>query len=192
VVNKSDDSVATSIRTIRPGDQFWPELWRHIADPPDEIYFQGDPSWLAKPMLAIVGTRRTTARGLAVAKGLAQALTLRGWVIVSGMALGIDTAAHEGALLSGSGTVAVMGTGPDIVYPRANTSLHTEIVANGCVLTELAPGVPPLRHHFPRRNRLIAALARGVVVVEAPLQSGAMHTARIALDYDREDRKSVV
>lgn len=157
-----------------------------MADPPDQIHIQGNPSWLNRPILAIVGTRRTTSRGLAVAKGLALALTLRGWTIVSGMALGIDTAAHEGALQAGGGTIAVMGTGLDLIYPRSNRDLHARIVAVGCVITEYESGVPPLRHHFPQRNRLIAGLARGVIVVEAPLQSGAMHTANVALDYDRE------
>jgi DNA processing protein len=121
-----------------------------------------------------------------VATGLARALALRGWTIVSGLALGIDTAAHTGALEASGATVAVMGTGPDQIYPRANQHLHARLVASGCSLTEYAPGMPPLPHHFPTRNRLIAALAQAVIVVEAPLKSGAMHTANVALDYDRE------
>lgn len=147
---------------------------------------QGDPLWLNKPTLAIVGTRRATNRGLALAEGLARALSLRGWTIVSGLARGIDAAAHRGALAAGGSTIAVMGTGPDLIYPRSHQQLHGEVVSSGCSVTQYQPGTPPLKHHFPARNRLIAALARAVIVIEAPLQSGAMHTANVALDYDRE------
>lgn len=164
----------------------WPALWRHIPDPPAVIHVVGDPTWLTCPTLAIVGTRRATNRGLALAGGLARALAVRGWTITSGLALGIDGAAHRGALAAGGGTVAVMGTGPELVYPRAHRGLQTEILRTGCCLTEFPPGTPPLRHNFPKRNRLIAALSLAVVVVEAPLTSGALHTARLALDYDRE------
>ncbi len=167
-------------------DHRWPSLWRHIPDPPATAHVQGDPHWLKSPAVAIVGTRRATNRGLAVAAGLAQALSLRGWVIVSGLATGIDAAAHQGALDVGGGTVAVMGTGPDLIYPRANQGLHAAVIKQGCSVTEYEPGTPPLKHHFPARNRLIAALARAVIVVEAPLKSGAMHTANVALEYDRE------
>jgi len=175
-----------AVVTFGQADTRWPTLWRQIPDPPQMIHVQGDPAWLQRPAIAIVGTRRATNRGLAVAFGLAQALSLQGWTVVSGLARGIDAAAHRGALDAAGGTVAVMGTGPDRIYPRVNRGLHAEVVVSGCSLTEYAPGTPPLKHHFPTRNRLIAALARGVIVVEAPLQSGAMHTANVALDYDRE------
>jgi len=157
-----------------------------MADPPPAIHILGDAGWLNRPAVAIVGTRKASNRGLAVAEGLARALGLRGWTIVSGMARGIDAAAHRGALAAKAGTVAVMGTGPDLIYPREHAKLQSEIIAGGCCITEYEPGTPPLKHHFPRRNRLIAALARAVIVVEAPLHSGAMHTANVALDYDRE------
>lgn len=157
-----------------------------MPDPPEELHVQGDPAWLNRPALAIVGTRRASNRGLAVAEGLARTLSLRGWVIVSGLARGVDAAAHRGALSAGGGTVAVMATGPDLIYPRSHVGLHGEVACQGCNVTEHAPGTPPLKHHFPHRNRLIAALSRAVIVVEAPLRSGAMHTARVALDYDRE------
>lgn len=157
-----------------------------MPDPPEILHIQGDKAWLNRPALAIVGTRRASNRGLAVAEGLARALSLRGWVIVSGLARGVDAAAHRGALSAGGGTVAVMATGPDLIYPRSHSGLHRDVVAQGCSITEHLPGTPPLKHHFPHRNRLIAALARAVIVVEAPLRSGAMHTARVALDYDRE------
>lgn len=174
------------MRRLGADDEGWPVLWRHIADPPKAIFVRGDTDWLNRPALAIVGTRRASSRGLAVATGLARALAWRGWVIVSGLAAGIDGAAHHGALAANGGTVAVMGTGLDRVYPTIHYQLCADIVSRGCVLSEYPAGVPPLRHHFPRRNRLIAALCRGVIVVEAPLQSGAMHTAAVALDYDRE------
>ncbi len=183
---QSKDQPLAGFLHLKPTDLRWPELWRHIPDPPSSVYVQGDPGWLNKPTLAIVGTRRATNRGLALAEGLARALALRGWTIVSGMASGIDAAAHRGTLGASGSTIAVMGTGPDLVYPRAHRQLHTEVIANGCSVTEYSPGTPPLKHHFPARNRLIAALARAVIVVEAPLQSGAMHTANVALDYDRD------
>jgi DNA processing protein len=186
VVENNTGAAADRFITLTPKDEHWPELWRHMADPPERIYCAGDPCLLNRPTIAIVGTRRATSRGLAIARGLAQALVLKGWTIASGMALGIDTSAHDGALSGHGGTVAVMGTGPDLVYPRANTELHQKILSNGCAITEYDIGTPPLKHHFPRRNRLIAGLSRGVLVVEAPLQSGAMHTARVALDYDRD------
>lgn len=171
---------------LTAGDSQWPALWRHMADPPPSVHVLGDSRWLNQPALAIVGTRRASNRGLALAEGLARALALRGWTIVSGLALGIDGAAHRGALAARGGTVAVLGNGPDYCYPRVHRGLQADVVAGGCVLTEYPPGTPPLKHHFPRRNRLIAGLVRAVVVVEAPLQSGAMHTARVALDHDRE------
>jgi DNA processing protein len=171
---------------LGPADLHWPALWRHIPDPPHQLYVQGDPVWLNRPALAIVGTRRPTNRGLAVAAGLGAALARLGWTIVSGLAHGIDGAAHQGALDAGGTSVAVMATGPDLVYPRAHVALHAAVIAHGCSVTEHSPGTAPLRHHFPVRNRLIAALCQGVIVVEAPLRSGAMHTARVAVEYDRE------
>jgi DNA processing protein len=184
--HESESAGVPDVLRIEPHDQCWPGLWRHIPDPPEILHIQGDKAWLNRPALAIVGTRRASNRGLAVAEGLARALSLRGWVIVSGLARGVDAAAHRGALSAGGGTVAVMATGPDLIYPRSHSGLHRDVVAQGCSITEHLPGTPPLKHHFPHRNRLIAALARAVIVVEAPLRSGAMHTARVALDYDRE------
>ncbi len=164
----------------------WPPLWRELDDPPAGVHVLGDPAVLSRPCLGIVGTRRATARGLAVAHGLAAQLAGAGWVIVSGLARGIDAAAHRGALAAGGATVAVMATGPDLCYPPAHRGLLAQIVGQGCALTELAPGAPPLKHHFLRRNRLLAGLVRGLVVVEAPATSGALHTARLALEAGRE------
>jgi DNA processing protein len=171
---------------IKPGHPHWPRLWEQINDPPTEVRVRGNAAVLNEPALAIVGTRRASARGLAVARGLAAELAAHGWVIVSGLALGIDGEAHRGALSVLGRSVGVMATGSDLVYPSAHRSLKTELETEGCTLTEFPPGTPPLKFHFPRRNRLIAGLARGVVVVDAPRKSGAMLTAMLALDYNRE------
>ena len=157
-----------------------------MTDPPAEIHVRGDLTVLNGPTVAMVGTRRATPRGLAVARGLAAELAAHGWIIVSGLALGIDGEAHRGALSVQGKSVGVMATGSDRVYPSAHGRLRDRLDASGCTLTEFSSGTPPLKHHFPRRNRLIAGLARGVIVVEAPYKSGAMLTAMLALDYDRE------
>jgi DNA processing protein len=157
-----------------------------MPDPPAEVNVRGDLTVLNGPSIAMVGTRRATPRGLAVARGLAAELAAHGWVIVSGLALGIDGEAHRGALSVQGKSVGVMATGSDRVYPAAHRRLRERLETSGCTLTEFPAGTPPLKHHFPRRNRLIAGLAQGVIVVEAPYKSGAMLTAMLALDYDRE------
>jgi len=139
-----------------------------------------------EPSVAIVGTRQATPRGMAVTVRLAGDLALSGWVIVSGLARGIDASAHRGALEAGGRTVAIMGTGIDRTYPSIHAGLRREIDRKGCSVTELEPGAPPLAFHFPRRNRLVSGLAQAVVVVEAPVRSGAMLTAYQALDQGRE------
>jgi DNA processing protein len=146
----------------------------------------GDAAVLARPAVAIVGTRTATPRGLAVSERIAAELASCGWVVVSGLALGIDGAAHRGALAAEGITIGVMATGIDQTYPARHRELRTRIEERGCVVTELPRGVGPRRFLFPRRNRLIAALARGVVVVEAPRRSGALLTALLALDLGRE------
>jgi DNA processing protein len=168
------------------GHDCWPPLWREMNDPPVEITVAGQEEHLTRPALAIVGTRAATPRGLAVAEGLARALAAAGWVIVSGLARGIDAAAHRGALGAGGVTVAIMGTGVDRTFPAGHAALRRRIEGQGCVVTELPDGAPPLRHHFPKRNRLIAGMAQGVLVVEAPLRSGALLTAYLGLDLCRE------
>ena len=171
---------------LRRGAPGWPELLDQLHDTPPSLHTVGDAALLLRPCLAIVGTRRATPRGLAVARTLGAQLAARGRTVVSGLALGIDGAAHRGALDAGGPTVAVMATGPDTTYPPAHRGLRREIEAAGCTVTECAPGTPPLRYAFPRRNRLIAGLSRAVIVVEAPLRSGALLTAQLALDADRE------
>jgi len=181
-----DPAAPAGCRTLTPENPGWPELWREMADPPESVQFTGEPGGLAGPAVAIVGTRRATPRGVALARALSAALAARGWTIVSGLALGIDAAAHRGALDVGGITVGVMGTGIDLTYPAIHRGLRREIEARGCVVTEFPPGTGPRRFHFPRRNRLIAGLVRAVVVVEAPLRSGALSTASLALDYNRD------
>jgi DNA processing protein len=171
---------------LHPEHPHWPRLWRQINDPPSGVYVRGQVDILNAPSIAMVGTRRATNRGLAVARALAAELAAHGWVIVSGLALGIDGQAHRGALSVQGRSVGVMATGSDRMYPTAHRKLRARLEENGCTLTEFPRGTPPLKYHFPRRNRLIAGLARGVIVVEAPVKSGAMLTAMLALDYNRE------
>jgi len=134
----------------------------------------------------MVGTRRASVRGLALAHHLAGQLVARGWTVVSGLALGIDAACHRGAVEAGGRSVAVMATGVDRTYPWQNRGLRQEIDRLGCCLSEFPAGTGPRKFHFPRRNRLIAGLSTAVIVVEAPRRSGALLTAEFALDYNRE------
>jgi len=171
---------------LRPTDRRWPPLWGQLRDPPRIITVVGDANWLKERSLAIVGTRKATARGLAVATTLAAELSQQGWVIVSGLAKGIDGAAHHGALEAGGGTVAIMGTGIDRTYPIEHRGLRRLIEARGCVVTEMPVGAQPTKWSFPRRNRLIAGMVEGVIVVDAPARSGALLTAYLASDLGRE------
>jgi DNA processing protein len=160
-----------------------------IADPPMVLYVQGNPAALNQPAVGIVGARNATPQGIANARLFAQSLAEKNVTVISGMALGIDAAAHEGALnatLNSFATVAVVGTGIDRVYPAAHRDLAHRIAAQGAVVSEFPIGTPPLPHHFPRRNRLISGLSRGVLVVEAALRSGSLITARVAGEQGRE------
>lgn len=168
------------------GDATYPSLLLQTADPPVLLFADGDPAWLARPMLAIVGSRNASAQGLDNARAFAQALGDAGYTVVSGLAAGIDGAAHEGALAGTGGTVAVIGTGPDIVYPSRHRQLATRIRARGLILSEYLPGTPPVAANFPPRNRIIAGLAQGTLVVEAALKSGSLITARLAAEAGRE------
>ncbi len=175
---------------LAPGDPRFPHLLLQTADPPLLLYVQGDPAALSRPALAIVGSRGATPQGLENARAFARALAAQGWVVVSGLALGIDAAAHEGALeahaYGGAATVAVVGTGPDRVFPARHRALAHRIAGGGALVSEYAPGMPPLREHFPERNRLIAGLTQGTLVVEAALASGSLITARLASEAGRE------
>jgi DNA processing protein len=171
---------------ITPDHPSFPPLLLQTADPPLLLYVQGRLDVLAAPAVAVVGSRRPTAQGLDHAREFSAALASGGWVIVSGLAQGIDAAAHEAALASGQATVAVMGTGPDRVYPSAHRELARRIAAQGAVVSEYPPGTPALPEHFPQRNRIIAGLTRGTLVVEAAPRSGSLITARLAAEAGRE------
>ncbi len=168
------------------GDDAWPPALLQAADPPLLLYVRGDPGMLSRPSLAIVGSRQATAQGKDNARAFAQALGEQGYVVVSGLAQGIDAAAHEGALAGPAGTIAVVGTGLDRNYPPRHADLAARIAAQGALVSEYAPGTPPLPEHFPQRNRIIAGLTQGTLVVEAALRSGSLITARQASEAGRE------
>lgn len=168
------------------GSPDYPVLLENTVRPPPLLFVRGDPACLSLPQLAVVGSRRATRGGLDNARAFSALLAASGFAITSGLALGIDAEAHRAALTTGR-TVAVMGTGWDQVYPRANRSLYDAIVAGGgAVVSEFSAGVPPLRTNFPRRNRIISGLSCGVLVVEAAVRSGSLITARYALEQGRE------
>jgi DNA processing protein len=163
---------------------FPPEL-HSIPTPPDALYTLGNPDTLNAPRVAIVGTRRPSLYGERVTRKLASTLAEAGACIVSGMALGIDSFAHEAALKANGRTVAVLGTGIDYIYPPSNATLYHEILNKGLIISEFGPGTKTFRGCFPRRNRIIAGLAQVTIVVEAGPKSGASITARYALDANR-------
>ncbi len=163
----------------------YPERLKSLPDPPPWLYVKGERALLRRPMLAIVGSRNATPQGRRDAAAFAQALAGAGLVIVSGLALGIDTAAHEGAL-SGGTSVAVVGTGLDRVYPARNRDLAHRLAARGTIVSEFPLGTPPRPGQFPRRNRIISGLSLGVLVVEAAVDSGSLITARLAAEQGRE------
>jgi DNA processing protein len=164
----------------------FPPLLREISDPPVVLFLRGKPATLSLPQLAIVGSRKASPAGLDTARQFAARLGRAGLAITSGLALGVDAAAHAAAIAAGATTLAVCGTGPDIIYPRAHGRLAQAITAAGAVLTEFPPGSGPRRANFPRRNRIISGLALGVLVVEAGERSGALITARLAANQGRE------
>ena len=168
------------------GDPDYPASLLEIGDPPPVLYCMGRRELLAQPAFAIVGSRNATPQGCADAEAFAAALSAAGLAIVSGLALGIDAAAHRGGLTGAGSSIAVIGTGPDRVYPARNRDLAHELAARGLVLSEFAVGTPPQKQNFPRRNRLVSGLARGVLVVEATLSSGSLITARLAGEQGRE------
>lgn len=175
-----------SARIIPLGSRDYPRLLAEIHDPPPLLYVAGDVRALTRPQFAIVGSRRCSSAGERAAGEFARALAGAGFSICSGMALGIDAAAHRAALALDGPTVAVMGTGIEQTYPRRHGALAGSIVQHGALVTEFPPGVPPRREHFPRRNRLISGMSVGVLVVEATLQSGSLVTARLAAEQNRE------
>jgi DNA processing protein len=167
-------------------DADYPALLREIGAAPPGLFVAGDPGKLWLPQIAVVGARSATAGGLANARSFAQHLAAAGFTVTSGLAEGVDAAAHAAALDAGAATIAVMGTGPDLVYPRRHRDLAARIAAGGALVSEFPPGVQARPDHFPRRNRIIAGLSLGVLVVEASVQSGSLITARLAGEQGRE------
>jgi DNA processing protein len=190
----SDDLIEADLRWleraehhfIRWGSDEYPPLLAQLTDAPIGLYVHGDPHVLCMPQLAIVGSRNPTPSGRENAHEFAAHLARCGLTITSGLALGIDTASHEGALAGGGKTIAVCGTGVDISYPPSNAGLAEAIAAQGALISEFPLGAPALKGHFPRRNRIISGLALGTLVVEAAVQSGSLITARLASEQGRE------
>ena len=179
-----DQITTAGWRWIIPGDEDWPELLTANSDPPLGLFVRG---LLGNRMaVAIVGSRKATPYGLQVARLLGEELGRADVIVVSGMARGVDEAAHRGALDAGGQSWAVWGTGPDRIYPPEHGKLAAELAASGALMTEYPPGTPPRRHHFPERNRILAGVTRAVVVVEAAARSGALITARLAMEEGRE------
>lgn len=173
-------------RLMTMADADYPSLLLQIADPPPVLFLNGDASLLGREAIAIVGSRQATRQGEANAEAFAHDLSDRGFVILSGLALGVDAAAHRGGLAGRGSSIAVVGTGLDIVYPARNRDLAHALAERGLLVSEFAIGTKALAGNFPRRNRLLSGLARGVLVVEAALQSGSLITARHALEQGRE------
>ncbi len=167
-------------------DSYYPQALLNIPDPPLLLYVKGRLDLLNRSALAIVGTRNATRQGIRDAEAFAKSLSAHGLCIISGMAHGIDTAAHRGALYGLGSSVAVAGTGLDKVYPAANRGLAHALAQQGALISEFSLGTPPLATNFPRRNRLISGMSLGCLVVEASLQSGSLITARMALEQGRE------
>lgn len=173
-------------RILTLADADYPAALLEIPDPPVMLYVKGQASLLLQPTIAIVGSRDATWQGCRDAKSFAKALGETGWTILSGMALGIDAAAHTGGLATPSSTIAVIGTGADLIYPARNETLARRIAEEGCMVSEYPLGTTALAANFPRRNRIISGLSRGVLVIEATTRSGSLITARTAAEQGRE------
>jgi len=189
-----DTAIAAALRWLdAPGNQLvtladsdYPPRLLEIPDPPPLLYLKGRRELLGAPMLAIVGSRNATPQGAANAEAFANALAHAGLTIVSGLALGIDAAAHRGGLAGAAGSLAVVGTGLDIVYPAHNKALAHQLAEEGALVSEFPIGTPSIAANFPRRNRIISGISLGCLVVEAALQSGSLITARLAAEQGRE------
>jgi DNA processing protein len=167
-------------------DAAYPPALLEIADPPNVLYIRGNPALLKKRGIGMVGSRNATPQGLQTAEVFAKALASRGQCIISGLALGIDAAAHRGALAAAGDTIAVIGTGADRLYPARNKELAVAIAERGAIISEFPLGTPAIASNFPRRNRIISGLSQGVLVVEAAIESGSLITARLAAEQGRE------
>ena len=181
-----DAASRCQIQAVAWGGAGYPPLLADTPDPPVVLWVRGSTATLTRPSIAVVGSRTASPYGLEVAERLACDLAGCGVTIVSGLARGIDSASHRGALAGGGLTVAVLGSGPDVIYPPEHARLACEIAERGAVASELGPGTPPRAFHFPLRNRIISGLSRAVVVVEAAERSGSLITAECALEQGRE------
>jgi DNA processing protein len=179
-------AAASGNKLLALADPDYPPLLANIADPPPLLFVNGDPALLSRPQLAIVGSRKPGSDGRKLASRFAANLAEAGYVITSGLALGIDAAAHEGALQAGKPTIAVLGSGLDRIYPNKHKELAARIIDNGAMVSEFAPTNFPQAWQFPRRNRIISGLSHGVLVVEAAQSSGSLITARLAAAQGRE------
>lgn len=177
----------TGISILTYADGAYPTRLRNISDPPMVLYYKGTlPEFDGEAAVAVVGTRKASIYGCVVAKRMGFQIAKCGGLVVSGLAGGVDAMAMHGALMADGKAVGVLGCGADVVYPRSNESLYRDTERHGCLLTEFPPGTAPLGRNFPRRNRIISGLCCGVVVVEAPIKSGALITAQCALDQGRD------
>lgn len=179
-------AVQLGIDVMTWDSEAYPERLRHLPDPPPVLFLRGRGELLERRTVTVVGSRRATGRARDLAGRLGRALAEAQVVVASGLALGVDGAAHRGALEAGGDTIAVLGTGPDEGYPRTHVRLFRAILSRGLVVSEFLPGTPALPHNFPRRNRILAALAGSTVVVEAGARSGALITVDHALDLGRD------
>ena len=177
---------SSGIDFITLWDEKYPDRLRKISDPPTGLYIRGIQSPLYDYAVAVVGTRNASDFGRNIAFKISKEIAATGVTIVSGLAMGIDTASHEGTLQAGGRTVAVLGCGIDVIYPPSNKKLYSRIIHQGAVISEHPPGTEPNPGYFPRRNRIISGLSLGVVVVEAGLKSGALITANLAIEQERE------
>ncbi|MEK7580609.1 MAG: DNA-processing protein DprA [Patescibacteria group bacterium] len=176
-----------SITTINIKDKNYPKLLKEIYDPPEKIYILGNIEAVGDLQFAVVGTRKMSREGKEIASRIVKNLAQNGFTIISGLALGIDGVAHQAALEAKGKTVAVLGSGLNNIYPSAHKKLADQIIASGgAIISEYEPDMPPLKHQFPERNRIISGLSLGTLVIEAPFKSGALITARCALEQNRE------
>lgn len=179
--------MSPEIKTIKHSDKNYPPLLREIPDAPEMLYIKGEFPSFELPWVSIVGTRKATPEGILFAKQLAKELSEKGFIIVSGLAMGIDTAAHEGTLKAHGKTVAVLGNGLDEVYPRQNENLAKAITSNGgALISEYSPETPAYPNQFLERNRIVSGMCQATIVIEAPDRSGSLVTARLAAEYGRD------
>ena len=182
-----DQCARKDIHILTFRDAAYPGRLKNIPDPPLVLYYKGNlPDFDGTPLIGVVGTRKASAYGLSTAKRMGFQITRCGGTVVSGAATGIDSVAMEGGLMAGGSVIGILGCGLDVIYPASNRRLFSEILRDGCLLSEFPPGTPPLKWNFPKRNRIISGISCGVLVVEAPKKSGALITAGCAREQGRD------